>query len=535
MRKIRAWLARRILRLRQTSSTSPDPRWDEIEQGDRPSAILRLLPYALDRRADVASRATESLVRLLNRMTSLELARLDEQLRQRSEWRGGSSDGWWGMSPADLGRLSAASEEQVALLCLASFHPSGFVREAAVEKLTALGDGCEIPFLVIRLNDWVAPIRTAANKAIAKRLTPKFAARLVEALPLVFRLETCGRADHQPFIKNCIQLLRHTDFRQALIGGFRSSDRFVQRSCLEVALGAQDLDRRDLFRLAMAASDPIVRLKAARVILDALALSELRGALEAAYLDLYMPVRRTALRCHVKHFPNDRETTFRRFLFDRSVAIRSTCQRRLAQDFKVDVAALYRKALQAGRLENPAIPLAGLSEVGGPDDTGLAAGFLNSDRVAVRAAAIGALGKLDGDGQLERLLEALSDPSPRVSRAAKSALVERAYRIGGERIWQFFEVATAPHVRKHALLLLDALPRWQSLGFLLRAASEQGTAIGRLAEVRLGKWLHWSKHAMLNPSPAQVAELKGLFEGVKPRLEASLASEIAFLIRILDR
>jgi hypothetical protein len=44
---------------------------------------------------------------------------------------------------------------------LASCHPNGYVREAALHGLST-NDERTLPFVLLRLNDWVAPIRSLA-------------------------------------------------------------------------------------------------------------------------------------------------------------------------------------------------------------------------------------------------------------------------------------------------------------------------------------------------------------------------------------
>jgi hypothetical protein len=80
-------------------------------------------------------------------------------------------------------------------MALASFHPSGYVREEAIAHLAAVWDGTELPFLLIRVNDWVAPVRapgersSSGSRLIAGLTKWEAIAYLAHALP-----------DHDPVI-----------------------------------------------------------------------------------------------------------------------------------------------------------------------------------------------------------------------------------------------------------------------------------------------------------------------------------------------
>ncbi|MBW2733621.1 MAG: hypothetical protein JRH20_14630 [Deltaproteobacteria bacterium] len=67
-------------------------------------------------------------------------------------------------------------------------HPNGYLREALIGELDQLNDDGVISFLLMRINDWVAPIRACALAAMRRRLKPRYADALFSALPLVNKL-----------------------------------------------------------------------------------------------------------------------------------------------------------------------------------------------------------------------------------------------------------------------------------------------------------------------------------------------------------
>jgi HEAT repeat protein len=69
-----------------------------------------------------------------------------------------------GLRPKDVARLCALSGEALAAASICSMHPSGYVREAAVEELSKMHDGRELPYLILQTADWGPEVRRLAQK-----------------------------------------------------------------------------------------------------------------------------------------------------------------------------------------------------------------------------------------------------------------------------------------------------------------------------------------------------------------------------------
>ena len=134
----------------------------QIEEAGEPAAIPDLLPFLIigDRRSILASaKAIHSLLQMLK---PTDFVRFDEFVRQGyPDWRV-RREPWYLMKPKDVGHLASMGEMSVSLLGIASCHTNGHVREAAVGELGKTETGTELPFLLIRANDWVPEIRTSA-------------------------------------------------------------------------------------------------------------------------------------------------------------------------------------------------------------------------------------------------------------------------------------------------------------------------------------------------------------------------------------
>ena len=498
-----------------------------IADASEPAVLPEILSLVLEKHEPVARAAAKTVAVLLAVVPVNDLPQLDEQFRHRSTWWGG----WWGIAPRDLSTFDRFGDCTAALLQLATMHPSGFIREQAVRVLYARNAAGSIPFLLIRRNDWVAQVRSAAVEALDASVAPENADQLVQALPLVHRLKRGSRADHGPFIDRVNTLLRQPSCEGALISGTRSADPMVRRACFSIALESPSSGLADLPKSGLQDRDPIVRLVAAgaAVRITPVDLKELLDRMEK---DPFAPVRQTGLDARVALFPDDAEPTYQRHLLDRSPSIRAQSQRALNGGSRLPD-AIYREEIGSGRTKRLHIALLGLAEVGNASDAQMISTYLNHGSARVRASAVRAVAKLKkGDRDLVPVLfAALQDSSPRVSREARTAFGTRSHSFEADGLWELVERAGYPHVRLNALSLESGLAKWTRLQFLLRACTASDTAVAERAVVGVMRWLHGSNRVALSPNATEVSDTARLLSDARERLPEKIATELAFMLR----
>src|SRR6185437_14381477 len=110
----------------------------EIGNSNEPAAIVDILPFVLAAKPDVATAAATSVHKLVLRITTKELMWLDCVLRRRSSYSGDYLYEWHKLSPERFGLIERFGEASVSLFGMASFHQSGYVREAAIKRLDTI-------------------------------------------------------------------------------------------------------------------------------------------------------------------------------------------------------------------------------------------------------------------------------------------------------------------------------------------------------------------------------------------------------------
>lgn len=453
---------------------------------------------ALDRRKEVAESTATTIATLLQRTRVLDLPPLDRCFRERSPYLHAEYVGWAGAKPADverLARLGAAA----SLLQLATCHPSGYVREAAVRRLAVASDGQEVPFLLLRVNDWVAPVRKAAVTALWARLNAEGAASLVSALPLVDVTKRWRRIDDADVLAEIDEVLRRPTAAPALQDGFMSEDRHQRRACLRRAVQNPAIDPSVIYRTALADSDAVTRLWAARQLCDGpdAQFDEFAARLLRDPLGI---IRLRALRCAAG---TKRELQPDGFLCDQHAGVRHEAQQRLAKS--IDVPGRYRTLITTEQGSRLAASILGLAETDGRDDLVTIRTFVTHKQPQVRRAALHALFRLESPEIVELCLSALLDPSPSVTREACTIGIGLGGRLPSERVWNCFETATTEHGKRHALRVLIEKDYWQRLPYLLLATATEMASVQAAAQAAVTSWIGRANRTFTVPSPPDMS------------------------------
>lgn len=498
---------------------TPDPRLPALAELGR-LAERSTLPHLLGPLAegdDVGRGAAQAVDAILGTVPVGDLASAETEVRRRVSWWGvRAGQAWLGWTPRGLDRKAPRGWLRVPYFGVASFHPSGYVRERALQALSAERSGRELPYLVLRLNDWVDPVKRGAERAVRDRLTAEYAGAWSRALPLVLGLSDRQRHDAGDLEARVVALLAADG--DALRAMLTAGDRTVRRAAVRVALDVGGAAAEAAAALAPDDPDVLVRLTIAQA---ARAGQVTDGATQAALLaDPAMGVRREVLLGLVERDAPGADDALWNALLDAHGSIRHDARFFVARRHAgpVDFADTYRRALTeasgtgTGHDLRPA--LRGLAETGGAADAALALPHLGDLRASVRAAALRVLIRLDPGGYADRVVASAEDPSPRVARTAAEAVAGGLPGVGAEAVFSRLLAGPAAHVRRQALRSLAELPHWAALPHLLRAAvyPDPGTAVQ--AADGLERWAARSVRVFTTPTAAEAEAARRLLDSV---------------------
>ncbi|HYF77635.1 MAG TPA: hypothetical protein VD973_10915 [Symbiobacteriaceae bacterium] len=503
----------------------------ELGRCDEPAVIPYLLPVLAFGTKEEINTGAIAVATLLNETSIEDLVWLDEWTRGSWIFNSGYQHEWCSLAPRELARWVGPGEPGTLLLRLSSFHGNGFLREEAVRRLSLLDDGSELPYLLLRLNDWVYRVRQTAYDAVAARITPEYIGHFVRSLALVVRLERVQRADLRGLLDRINLLLSSADAAPALVEAMRSGHTETRRASFRFLVSGEPEDLVQRLRIALRVGDPVIRLRAAVLAVDRWDQNQLPALLDTLWRDAAAPVRLEALVAWVNRFPEQAGGKLMDALRDPSASVRGQARYYIRQRGGLDIASVYRDALAAALPEKLVVTLSGIAETGGPADAAHIAPYLTHPSAKVRRTAIRGVMTLAGDRYVRQVLERLFDDSSSVSRQAAKFLEPHAAGIGTPTLWALFEVAPSTHVRQNLLRLVAAMPKWESIGYMVRAAASGDLATAALAREYVRRWNARFNQNQTAATGEQVARLAAALTVAGGHLDERELASLRFTVR----
>lgn len=482
MLSLTAWKARRTIR--------------ELLQSTEPFLAGFLLPSIVDHYPQDAADTAGRLRDLLGTMSPREWEREGEKTRRDySGWNEPvlrkllcAPDYWKETGFPALRRLGRDGADVIGIVSLA---PSGYVREAAVAELDQWNGGEEIPFLLLRLNDWVPGVREKAKAAVLRRLTPHSLRSLLLHVSQVESLRRGRRANNLDVVERFEQLLARTDLQEQLVEMIRERDEPVRVKLLRTLFRIPHTSA-SVVRMGLKERSALVRCWALEAAARRTDLADFKREIRHLVTDRSPAVRRLALEAAFSLGLGGLDPILETSVLSRSAGLRRVARKLLDATCRRDWAEFYRVRLGGVAGADCVALLGGLGETGGPEDRQRVRSFLQSNLASVRRAALAALSSLSREDEQDEFFAALSDPVRSVAKAARLALLARAEGVAPDRIRREFMSSSAGEVRKHLIIVLRHIKpgRWTRLRVLLQllpAAQDEGEA-ARLIEL-LCAWI----------------------------------------------
>jgi HEAT repeat protein len=496
---------------------------EQISEANEPAAIRDLMPFGLARSEEIRAKARTIILRLFAQVPIETLPSLDESLRQ--SWA--NLEDWYGLRPEAIDSLGQNTDADRTFLGLVTSHRNGYVRAAALRALEADSSDIVIPFVLIRLVDWVSEVRFAAERAVQEKLRPEYARAFVGCLGLIDRLTTNSRF-RAVYTHWLDALLTRAECAGTLREGMAVLSRGIRRHCYRVAVENPALTVDDVIEQAIGDPDVIVRKWAYTASRSLLPASEEALRLRAAE-DPYGPIRRIAFDAFAAN-PSARPEDVMPFLFDRSAAIRRDCQTEISNRIGKSAAEFYRTRIQNHSSKNADISVLGLAETGTRDDAVMIAALLGSRSARVRRAVVRALRILAANGYEATLLRVVSSDVPSVAREAAFALLcSRAVPADG--VWAEAKKNGDRRVRSGVLKLLKNAGKWQQLQFFLEASADSDLNLSELAIGMLSAWMQNSNSSFVQPSTTDTEMSLRPLESVRRCLPAPLVHQLEFILQ----
>jgi len=248
--------------------------------------------------------------------------------------------------------------------------------------------------------------------------------------------------------------------------------------------------------------------------------------------DRFMPVRRDALWAVATRRPDLAAEPLRRALLDSHISMRETARQFLSVAGVVDGRTFYCEAVERGADTQRFAAICGLGETGKVSDASLLSAFLESPLPKLRRAAVYAIGRLNVEGNLTRLIGFLSDAKASVSKEALKALLPKARQIPLEELEGLLTSSASFHVRRNALALILHAEKWRKLPALINACADEDATIAEFATRGLRDWFTTYNRSFAEPTRADFERIQSALRKVEPKIPPGAVRELRDCLKI---
>ena len=232
--------------------------------------------------------------------------------------------------------------------CLMTFHSCGKQREKALRALGENNSGAELPFILLRLNDWVKPIQSLAKSLIRERMRKEFYAQyFLRDVFLVDRLKDCWRWLHEEILDDMYCFIAKGN-PKGILNVIRNSNRHASFAAFNLYEKVFPEDSRSLVLASLKSPHSGLHLKCSSKIHDLD--DEYFKETLSFFLSSKPPLRVAAIRSFCERFPEEKIKFLESMLMNPSAYVREVVVWILKKEHDgFDPAEYYRNISTAQR------------------------------------------------------------------------------------------------------------------------------------------------------------------------------------------
>jgi HEAT repeat protein len=479
-------------------------RFEKVLETSELSAIPEVYQLLLSKDEGTKLKSAKMLNSVMSTLNSSQLIKVDKMFRARDSYSWKYN--WSNKKPEKLFHPLMTEGETLTILGLSSFHPNGYFREKAIKKLSQMNTGFEIPYLLIRINDWVKEVRNISKENLIMYLRQENAVSFVASLPLVFRLKDCLRNEHDDIFNAIISMISNKESSSELINGLNSTDSKVRLSCYKIILQARMLNNKSIINYLIKEPYSYIRLFVLRIIQKTITIDEFNDISQLLLKDKLAQIRILTLETLYKVKPLESIDILEKSLFDESQAVRELSRYLLSKYKKYDFSFIYRNAVY--KREAIYSSICGLGETGNISDAKIIAEFVSFDSHKIVRASLYALAKLDFEGYKEMFVFTLSDCRTGISKAAKRILQGQINSSDEKSIYGIFKESTYEHVKINTCVLLCTLSKWIVIRYILEFCDDENQTISTLGHYALESWKLKFNRSFTTPTKNQITGIR---------------------------
>ncbi|KJS49695.1 HEAT repeat domain-containing protein [Desulfosporosinus sp. BICA1-9] len=423
--------------------------------------------------------------------------------------------------------LEFETDISVHLLGIASLNSNGYVREKALKLISGVKSPSAVPYILLRLNDWVVSVRNLAEHIIKNMFIPDNIDLFINHFDLINKLQDSVRVDLnqikmqvEDFLKDdsfkdiVKRKLKHPQVKTRLFCYQLLKDRIVNDETIIIsALQDKSFEVRMWLVGAIKSLEPQAR--------DAI--------IEKLLQDKSSKVKTAVLREHEDVVCLNFRGIIEMLLVDESASVRDDARFIVKKHSMVtDIPEFYRLKI----LKNP-LPgaIVGLGETGGQRDFDIVCGFKTNEEPKMRLASLIAMWQLSKVDTVGFVLDALNSDLPKIKKTAKR-LLKKAKMPEILSVMKEKLKSEDLNTRIFALQIIYSYGGWQALLAILYAISREQEPVLSEARNILNNWLPKSTSLYSKPDRDTEKEIINLDETIRLKglISENVIKELQFVL-----
>ena len=367
-------------------------------------------------------------------------------------------------------------EDKIRLLILCTMDCNGYVRQEGINNLSNYE--YSLPFLLLRLNDWVDEVKEAAYVAAKKRIYEADLKELTYSLPVLYKVEKSYRRKEEAIseISKSIGEIIAKKHKQFDYSAFINYEQFAKNAFYKFIYNNNIYSKQHLQDLLSLTTGKYDSMMLINTIIHHFGITKEEFFRYKSSKNAF--IRKNAITRWISDhglWEGAEES-----LMDKSASIRHLIQFYLSRD-KYNITQYYLRHLQT---DNNKVAIKGLGETSGKDVVEYLIPFLDSDDINLIQITLNSIGKIlrdEGKEYYSRFLDC--QYTPLVREAYQQSLKWNVYY--DEKYLQDLYFKTDDNKKGlYYLLLIFKKPHWKCLPFYLslygRIPDEQQNILGRV-------------------------------------------------------
>ena len=417
---------------------------------------------------------------------------------------------------------------------IASLSANGRQRESAIHELAATADTGALPFMLLRLNDWVQQVRAAAEHwfdTLGDRITMQ---NLVECLPIFVVLRERSQGAGSKRVAALLELIAKEASANEIVNALPKEDQQTRMLVLDLLKMKGLVEDSTALGLLINHRDPILAILLLNVF-HAQSLGVPEEIVNQALASPSAMLRRAVLYKLSAAQLEARKDLLRHFLTDNSRGVRQFAQFHLFRSSSKDAAlAHYESILDQSGSTNRLISTAikGFHESGGKWPAERYEFLAKHHSTRVRQTIMIAFASVRFEESLTWVQTELASPIDSSLKKTAYCLVRHhphVVPLSSLREWALDNRRTDKE-RLRVLTLINCRGKWEQLPVLFQLLHASPNLFEHPVKMRLRSWLTGYNRSQTQPTKQQTQDAQRFFEKAASHFDDRIKREFNALL-----